>query len=99
MYATKAPRMETAVITGQSLPAQPSRLYAMPTVPRRRKAIWAYTSFCEILPEGMGRYGSLIASRSRSYLQRGTSVAVRQWGGGGHGLGAVAVEAAMSTSR
>ena len=62
-----APKTESRVTTGKSCPAQLSHRYAVPIPASSSTQICAMTSNSEIFPEGIGRYGSLIASISRSY--------------------------------
>jgi len=60
------PNAAMAVMTGHSFCAQPSRFHASASPATSSTTIWLITSVSEMAPDGIGRYGSLIASRSRS---------------------------------
>eukprot|EP00962_Isochrysis_galbana_P004571 scaffold1246_cov117-Isochrysis_galbana.AAC.3 len=61
------PNVAMSVMTGHSLCAHASSCVASTRPPTSSAPICTYTSVGEILPDGIGRYGSLMASSSRSY--------------------------------
>lgn len=71
------PKTAMEKTVGKSWPAQASSASDRPSPPTSKMPDWTATSRPVMRPEGMGRFGSLMASRSRSYLP-----SLNKWEGG-----------------